>query len=405
MSKIILLGGQLFNKGAQAMVFAVVDEIKSRCPDAQIFLLSTADFQRSEEEKGNYKFSILPFPAKIKVGLPAAISRLFVKTHQYDKYVEDVKRVIEVADAFVDVSGYALGSQWGFIGSLGYLLNIRLAKKFGKPIYILSQSIGPFDYPWYQKILLFPLLKYYLRYPVLICAREQSSFSAVKRFSRKNLIRDYDIVLKKRGEMNVNNIFHRYEGFDSHIDSNQDTIAVVPNKKILTWNKANDVYSLYSNLISKALTLNKSVSLVSYSDEDLYICQRIKNYYQNNDRVVLLEKNYDAIALEKLLSKMPFIVASRYHAIIHAYRNGVPAIVIGWSQKYRELMVVFNQEKYYFDIREKIDLQKLATALDVLAETHHNESLLIKSRLRIIQNEENIFDKITSSFATTQATS
>ena len=132
------------------------------------------------------------------------------------------------------------------------------------------------------------------------------------------------------------------------------------NKTGFLENLENDIYALYCNIIDKLLGLNKNVYLIHYSFGDLDICKRIKNHYIGEDKVVLLEGDYDVIQLNKLLSKMQFIIASRYHSIVHAYKNGVPAIVIGWAQKYPELMEIFNQEMYYFDIRDKIDLKYLS---------------------------------------------
>ena len=51
MKNIIITGGELFNKGAQAMTFIAVDEMKKRFPDHQILVLSEMDLQRSKEER------------------------------------------------------------------------------------------------------------------------------------------------------------------------------------------------------------------------------------------------------------------------------------------------------------------------------------------------------------------
>ena len=58
---VIITGGELFNKGAQAMTFAVISTIKKINPDINCILLSTKDaIERSEEDKKKYNFEILP---------------------------------------------------------------------------------------------------------------------------------------------------------------------------------------------------------------------------------------------------------------------------------------------------------------------------------------------------------
>ena len=59
MRNIIITGGELFNKGAQAMTFVSVDEIKRRFPDHQIYLLSEMDMKRPAAEKEQYTFDFI----------------------------------------------------------------------------------------------------------------------------------------------------------------------------------------------------------------------------------------------------------------------------------------------------------------------------------------------------------
>ena len=57
MRNIIITGGELFNKGAQAMTFVAVDELKKRFPEHEIYLLSEMDLERPKAEREQYAFS------------------------------------------------------------------------------------------------------------------------------------------------------------------------------------------------------------------------------------------------------------------------------------------------------------------------------------------------------------
>ena len=50
MGYILITGGNLINKGAQAMTFIAVDEIKRRFPDREVVVISDVDAARSDEE-------------------------------------------------------------------------------------------------------------------------------------------------------------------------------------------------------------------------------------------------------------------------------------------------------------------------------------------------------------------
>ena len=65
--KIIILGGNLSNLGAEAMVKTVVEEIGNRFKDADFFLFSTSDFNELGRKKLCKNLSILPWG--ISIGL------------------------------------------------------------------------------------------------------------------------------------------------------------------------------------------------------------------------------------------------------------------------------------------------------------------------------------------------
>ena len=56
MGYILITGGNLINKGAQAMTFIAVDEIKRRFPDREVVVISDVDAARSDEELSRYRF-------------------------------------------------------------------------------------------------------------------------------------------------------------------------------------------------------------------------------------------------------------------------------------------------------------------------------------------------------------
>ena len=77
---ILITGGELKNKGAQAMTFITVDQIAKRYPECKVLLLSNQDYVRSDEEKANYKFDILPFVnIKRVLALSSPLRKYFFK--------------------------------------------------------------------------------------------------------------------------------------------------------------------------------------------------------------------------------------------------------------------------------------------------------------------------------------
>ena len=387
---IIIVGGELFNKGAQAMTFTVVDQIKRRFPDKNIYLFS-AQVDRTDKEESIYNFNILPYDDMgAKIRLLSPLDKLF--NSKYKRLENRVKEAIKNADFFVDISGYALSSQLGWCTSLDYLLKIIIAKKYSIPYYIFPQSIGPFDYPLKYKIFLYPLLKLYLKYPDRIFIREKEGLMWVRKFTKKNVEKSYDIVLQSK-EFNLTNIYNKGVRFkDMKIESN--SVGIIPKLNVIERANPDEIYSVYGSLINRLIDAQKTVYILRHSYEDLEVCERIKIFFPDNESVRLIPDDLNAIELENIIKQFDFIIASRYHSIIHSYKNGIPALVIGWATKYFELLENFDQRDYFFDGRDTIDIKKINHGLDKMIRNYNCESEKIINRMIDISNKGNVFDVV-----------
>jgi len=389
-NNVSIVGGQLFNKGAQAMTFTVVDQIKKRFQDKDVYLFSTQDFNRDEKEKNIYDFNILPWDLKSKLWLLYSGNKLFKEdTHKYDHIKDNIKEIINSTNFFIDVSGYALSSQWGWLTSVNYLLDIMIAKKYSIPYYIFPQSIGPFDYPLKYKIFLYPLLRLYLKYPEKIFPREKEGLECIYKFRRKNVEKKYDIVLQNQG-FNLTNIFKKKVNL-KNIKIEDNSIGIIPNSRVVERVNSEEIYSIYELIIKKLINAKKMVYILRHSHEDLIICEKIKEFFSDNKNVILISDDLNAIELENIIKQFDFIIASRYHSIVHSYKNGVPALVIGWATKYFELLRDFDQLDYFFDCRNNISIGEIDNKLDNMIKNYSNEKNKILYKINSMQ-KENIFD-------------
>ncbi len=385
---VIIIGGELFNKGAQAMTFTTVDQIKRRFPNSKIYLFSTQDFLRGSDEKNVYNFEILPWSLGIKLELIKFFGIPFNENNTL-KYVDKVIDVIKNTEFIVDISGYALTSQFGFRHSLNYLVNIIVAKKYSIPFYIFPQSIGPFDYSLKSKTILYLLMKTYLPYPKKIYVREEEGLKYICRFSKENVRISKDIVLLNK-EYDLSNIYNR-KIISRNIKIEPNSIGIIPNSRVIERTDPTKIYSVYSMLINNLIKNEKSVYLLRHSYEDLQVCQNIKKLYPDNECVKLISDDFSAFELENILKQFDFVIASRFHSIVHSYKYGVPALVIGWATKYFELLKEFDQLDYFFDVRNDINVNEMINKLEKMAHNHEYEKEKIIQILNKA-NMKNIFD-------------
>lgn len=392
---IVIVGGDLSNKGAQAMTFTVVDQMRRRYPQHDMYLFSNSDFERPEQEKERYSFEILPWGVDqrlislLESPLPSFISDIF------NEIDTEVKQVFSNSEFIIDISGYALSSQWGFERSFSYLSNIILARKKSIPIYILPQSIGPFDYKLFQKIPINILFNIYLSYPKVICSREKEGVKELSSYITNNVNHEFDIVLQNE-DYNLNNIYDEIP-FINTINIDDNSIGIVPNSKVLDRMKSSEFYALYDSIIESAININKKVYILRHSDQDKSLCREIANKFDENPDVFLLSEDFNPIELELIIEQFDYLIGSRYHSLIHAYKNNRPVIAIGWATKYKELLYDFDQSDYFFDARETIDIDRLKQTIIELNKSYTYESAHIAQRRSdILENDifEELFSKI-----------
>jgi len=390
---VIIMGGQFFNKGAQAMSFTAIDHIRRKFPQKDIYLFSeVGDYRRPREEKANYSFKILPWSLSIKYRILTDHS--FQNETYYEpvseRDIDHIKRILKNSYFVTDVSGYRLTSEFGFFTSLSYLLDIMIARRFSVPYYILPQSIGPFNYHPLLKLVLIPMMRLYLKYPRKIYLREEDSFVNLQKF-RKDAEKRYDIVLG--GERYYLKNIYKNPPCLTDVKIERNSVGIIPNLRVFERANETELYIVYKTLIEKLIEKNRTVYLLRYSYKDLVLIDRIRNMFPTDSHVKVIENDLNAIELENVIKQFNFVIASRYHSIIHAYKNGVPALVIGWAAKYYELLRDFDQLDYFFDIRYKMEADKIVKALLKMLETWQNEKVKIKTKMNEISSE-NIFNTL-----------
>ena len=391
---VVITGGELYNKGAQAMSFITVDQIRRKFPDRKIILFSSKDYaEKTEKEKARYRFEILPFPGvgEISSLCTGLLHKRYAKRDE--KLFARYNEIFSHTDALLDISGYALGSNWKENINRAYLLRLVLTKHYKIPVYLMPQSFGPFDYSGVKGWLFSAALKHYLKYPKKIMAREETAKKYLEgKYKLKNVIKTPDMVLQNKG-IDYENVFYDQPAVCVP-DVKSGSVAIIPNSKNNKFGDESALLGLYRIIIDYLLAMQANVYLIYHAVEDLAICEKIKaSFYADSEQVIVITEELSCADYEEIVPSFDFIIASRYHSIIHAYKEGIPAVVLGWAYKYRELAGLYGQTGFCFDVREALDGQKLICALEDMQKNHVQYSEKIKKITDKIQSE-NVFDLI-----------
>lgn len=389
MRNIIITGGELFNKGAQAMTFVAVHEIKARFPDHEVYLLSEMDLARSEEDKQQYAYSFMGwYPIKFARCQHDPILRMICKLRN-GKELAEAEAIYSNCDAMIDISGYALGCNWSDRNNNRYLDHLEFAQEFHIPVYLMPQSFGPFDFGADRQAIndrirkLLPTVK-------VIFAREQEGYDAlVNTYGLSNVRLATDLVLSNKG-IEIDQVF-RVPPEINLPDISQNSVAVIPNSMNIRASSLETVMSMYISIIEKLLDMEKMVYILSHSTVDAQLCKDLKTKFAENERVVMLEQDFSCLEFNELVKKFDYLVASRFHSIVHAFKNGVPCIALGWATKYHDLLQLFGQEMYVFDVRNQSGAEEMLKGIDHMNDHYSEEVLKIRNGLSAVQNG-NVFD-------------
>lgn len=398
--RILIVGANFENKGAQSMLFITVDELKKRILGCEVFFAGCEVFNEklyafremfySEQAKnialGNGK-AVLKAKCLVKDCIKAVIGR----RKNLFRYNE-VRNTIESIDLVIDVSGFNLGKKWSVEIQESYLNNIRLAKKYNIPIIMMPQSFGSFDYPKDKEFLL-KETGVLLRYPKVIFAREKEGYEMlIKQFGLSNVRLSTDLVLQNNG-VSISNIYKRPLEKTALPDVVDGAVAVIPNTQCFNHGDKDKNIQMYRNIISRLVENGKTVYIFRHSREDFTICKLIAEQF-HDARVILLDNEFSCLEYDEFVKKFDFVICSRFHGCVHAYRNYIPCILLGWAIKYQELAENVGQGQYAFDITCKdFSSDKVIAAADHLIAHLNKESGIIKEHVVEIQ-KHNCFDQI-----------
>jgi len=206
----------------------------------------------------------------------------------------------------------------------------------------------------------------------------------MRKYIKKNLVYKPDMVLLYQDDIDYKKLRRlTYEPSKDEAIA-QKKVGIIPNQKIIEKTKMGNKYiEILLEIINILKDKKIDVELIVHCGLDKEICNQILN--QCNDSINIVDcTEYGAGMFDVIVNQYQFIIASRYHAIVHAYRKRIPALVMGWGNKYNELLEMMNQKEYMFDCREHIDEKNVYETLKRLLVEFKNEKNNLEDKLKEI---------------------
>lgn len=386
--KILITGAQTANKGAQSMLFTVMDQFRRRYGEVEIDFIPLDGY--AKYASGAYRFDVVcgALPLNRFSRLPMPLKRVLAgaKTWAIRKRqslsaaeLRNPCAAMKEIDALVDISGFSLTSKFPITTNRRVLSYIELAQRMGKRTILLPQSFGPFDYGEHQAEMDEAIPRVLSRVDLLYAREAEGKRMLEEKYGLTHVRLAPDIVLQT-GEADWRNVVREEPKLRVPKLEAGSNVGIIPNTKTFKHGDGEAILGCYGRLIEDLLRAGKRVYIFCHSN-DLDACQRIYAPFEGREGVALIEREFSCWEYSEFVEQFEFIVASRFHSIVHAYKRGVPALILGWAVKYRELAERFGQTDYVFDITQSYNTDAILAALRKLDENCAAEAEKIRGTL------------------------
>ena len=362
------------NKGAELMLHAALQKLKARYPDATYVMAPTP----KKAEQPFRKLVQLGFYPKAwlwRYGIQWGGLANFAPRPLREMYGVVLDKEVDVV---IDAAGFAYSDQWGEDPCAELAQSAKRWRKNGTRVILLPQALGPFKSEKNQAAM-----KTVVENVDLIFPRERISYQHLT-----HLVGEQPKIKQSPDFTNL------ISGvIPPSFDAVQNRFCIVPNCRMLdkTDQKTRDAYLPFLIKCTRYLLEKdaKPFVLVHEGKGDLALAEKLSAAVGG----IPIVQESGALEIKGILGACSGTLGSRFHGLVSALSQGVPALATGWSHKYQMLF-----EDYGFadglvevttdeaEIKRKIDL--------VTDESARIEALIQAHTAQLKQQSEQMWQQV-----------
>lgn len=337
--KIILSGVETFNKGAELMLYAILQEIERKYPKAIVYIPNDRLSQGIHYVKTKLDFRVLPC-SKLEKRLRLPLLFMYLRI-PYRFLPHSI--ITGKIDYYIDGSGFRFSDKLSLSQISVKCLGMRLSSYYraNTRIIYLPQAFGPLEKKNSKEAI-----KVIGKYSSLIMPREIVSYRyienlAIVDMSKVKIFPDFTSLV--RGNL------------PSKYDQLSGGICVIPNMRMI--DKGAISYDDYVNLllliIQEAKKSSRTVFLLNHEGQkDEALCFQCQSAIGDDVEVVT---GLNALEVKGLIASSYAVVTSRFHGLASALNSGVPCLATSWSHKYEEMFRDYNLEGFVIPLDDKVE--------------------------------------------------
>jgi colanic acid/amylovoran biosynthesis protein len=405
MMHILFRGGGFSNKGDEAMMLTVQTELSRRLPGVNFLLRAPEKALERAHSRG--------LLALARSGLGVRRVSHFALRYTVCKGARRASRLDIIAaetiadagriDGVVDFSGFNYSDEWGIRCARRGLVWADYCTTQGKPHVCLPQAWGPF-----RVAQVADATRRLCNGSQLVYARDKLSLSFLKKLlgpdSGKVQLAPDIAFLFSGGSRQVAWEFLKSIGVDV---GNSRLVAIAPNMRVYERCAGIGAGNTYIRLLIEIAehcirAWDVSVILVPHEfsftnppkKDDRFLCSLIKAGVSCPDRCFATGEYLSAELVKSIEGHVDFMIGSRFHSCVFSLSSGIPAVALGWTHKYRELMELLGLDGNAI-IHTSFDNLRLMEVLDKAWEQRNESMAGIAERLPDIRkNVALVFDNV-----------
>ena len=343
--KIVLSGVESRNKGAELMIYAILQEIEKRAPKSTVFFDVDSIPQGLSYIKTNLYLKEKPIEIYRRWWYRLHISGILRVLHlglPVEKLFDDIYPIKDAA-FFIDASGFHFSDQWHWpeerIQAKKKLWNAQ--KNVGSKIVFLPQAFGPFNESYSRRHL-----SNMAKVADLIFARDNVSYKYLETSELVNM-------KKVHVSPDFTSLVHGV--FPAGYEHLKNAVCVIPNCRML--DKKDISYKDYLSFLSLTIDTckkeNNQVYLLNHEGKgDEELAYKIKSAVAGEIEVVT---GLNALEVKGLISSAKLVITSRFHGAVSSLNSGVPCLATSWSHKYEELFSDYDMRNCVLNVKDEED--------------------------------------------------
>jgi colanic acid/amylovoran biosynthesis protein len=305
------------NKGAELMLRSIVAKLREELPQARLVMAPPLVYDSYPERGALGLYQKLWLRRyRIQWGhlgkiIPAKLRQMYGMVLDSD------------LDVVLDASGFSYSDQWGEGSSIEAASSIKNWKKKGTKVVFMPQAFGPFNGTKARQAF-----KKVAESADLMFPRDEVSYRHVTDLvgEREHIKMAPDFTNLVSGDV------------PRDFDAQANRFCIIPNYRMVDKTSK----ETYSNYIPFLITCAKYLQeqgampffLIHEGEKDLWLGQQVA---KGLDQDINIVRETHALRIKGIIGASDGVISSRFHGLVSALSQGIPALATGWSHKYEML--------------------------------------------------------------------